>query len=260
LKDQPTATFSGDVSRTLIFHRSVPLPCPYVEGRFERRIVAELTPQQVGSGLFDDLTAAGFRRSHNMIYRPACPSCTACVPVRILVERFAPRGTLKRIWRANEAVTVAIVPASATPEQYGLFHRYQRRRHGDGDMALMTFADYRALVEESAADTKLVELRDPDGTLVGCCLFDTTVDGLSAVYSFYSAEHEKRGLGNLIVMWLVEQARAQGRPYVYLGYWIEECRKMAYKARFMPMESLGPDGWRELVLPPAATALPDAAD
>jgi arginyl-tRNA--protein-N-Asp/Glu arginylyltransferase len=248
LNDQPTASLAGDVSRTLIFHRSVPLPCPYLEGRFERRIVAELTPEQVRTGLFDDLTAAGFRRSHNMIYRPACASCSACVPVRVLVERFAPRRSLKRTWRANQAVSVAVVPARATPEQFGLFRRYQRARHGDGDMALMTYADYKALVEESAAETKLLELRDPDGALVGCCLFDTTADGVSAVYSFYSAENEKRGLGSVIVMWLVEHARARGRPYVYLGYWIEECRKMAYKIRFMPIEALGPDGWRELVL------------
>src|SRR5262249_40246601 len=155
---------------------------------------AELSAPQVTSGLFDDLTAAGFRRSHNMIYRPACPTCTACVPVRILVGHFQPRRTLKRTWRDNEAVSVAVAPAVATQEQYALFHRYQRRRHGDGDMALMTFADYKALVEESAADTRLLELRDPDGSLVGCCLFDTTADGLSAVYSFYAAEHEARGL------------------------------------------------------------------
>ena len=259
MKDQPTATFSGDVSRTLIFHRSVPLPCPYVEGRFERRIVAELTTHQVRSGLFDDLTAAGFRRSHNMIYRPQCPSCTACVPVRILVERFAPRRTLKRIWRANEAVSVTVAPASATVEQYALFHAYQRARHGDGDMALMTYADYRALVEESAAETRLLELREPDGALIGCCLFDTTTDGVSAVYSFFAAEgaHDKRGLGSMIVMALVEHARTLARPYVYLGYWIEACRKMAYKIRFMPMEALGPNGWHALVLPEPQA---DAAD
>jgi arginine-tRNA-protein transferase len=257
LKDEPTATFSGDLSRSLIFHRSVPLPCPYVEGRLERRIVAELSPQQVHSGLFDDLTAAGFRRSHNMIYRPACPTCNACVPVRILVERFQPRRSLKRTWRANAGVSVAATGPIATQEQYALFHRYQRRRHGDGDMALMTFTDYRALVEESAADTRLIELRDPDGVLIGCCLFDTTADGLSAVYSFYAAEHEDRGLGSMIVMWLVEVARALERPYVYLGYWIEECRKMAYKIRFMPKEALGPDGWREIAVP---AAFADAAD
>jgi arginyl-tRNA--protein-N-Asp/Glu arginylyltransferase len=257
LKDQPTATFAGDVSRSLIFHRSVPLPCPYVEGRLERRIAAELDAQQVRSGLFDDLTAAGFRRSHNMIYRPACPSCSACVPLRIVVERFAPRRSLKRTWRANQAVNAAVVPAHATPEQFDLFQRYQRARHGDGDMALMTFVDYKALVEDSAADTKLLELRDPDGALIGCCLFDATTDGLSAVYSFYAAEHEQRGLGSMIVMWLVELARANARAYVYLGYWIAECRKMAYKVRFMPVEALGPDGWRALtVAPPTA----DAAD
>ena len=254
MNDQPTATVAGEVSRTLVFHRSVPLPCPYLEGRFERRIVAELTPEQVRSGLFDDLTAAGFRRSHNMIYRPACASCSACVPVRVLVEKFTPRRSLKRTWRANQGVTLAVVAARATPEQYGLFRRYQRARHGDGDMALMTYADYKALVEESAADTKLLELRDPDGALVGCCLFDTTIDGVSAVYSFYSAENDKRGLGSMIVMRLVEHARSLGRPYVYLGYWIDECRKMAYKVRFMPIEALRPDGWRELVLSPQAEA------
>jgi arginyl-tRNA--protein-N-Asp/Glu arginylyltransferase len=258
LKDQPTASFSGDVSRTLIFHRSVPLPCPYIEGRFERRIVAELTQEQVGAGLFADLTAAGFRRSHTMIYRPACPTCSACVPVRILVDRFAPRRTLKRIWRANAAVQVAVVAARATQEQFALFHRYQRQRHAGGDMALMGFADYKALVEESAVDTRLLELREADGSLIGCCLFDATGDGLSAVYSFYAAEHDKRGLGSLIVMWLVEAARSSGRPYVYLGYWIEECRKMAYKVRFMPIEALGPNGWRPLA--PDTTPVADAAD
>jgi len=257
LKDQPIATFAGDVNRALIFHRSVPLPCPYLEGRLERRVVAELDADQVRSGLFDDLTAAGFRRSHNMIYRPACPTCSACVPVRILVERFQPRRTLRRTWRANQAVGVAVVPARASAEQYALFQRYQRARHGDGDMALMTYADYRALVEESAANTQLIELREPDGTLIGCCLFDTTADGLSAVYSFYSADDERRGLGSMIVMGLVEQARAEGRPYVYLGYWIEACRKMAYKIRFMPMEALGPNGWHALVLPEPQA---DAAD
>jgi arginine-tRNA-protein transferase len=258
LKDQPTATFSGDVSRSLTFHRSVPLPCPYVEGRFERRIVAELSREQVRSGLFDDLTAAGFRRSHTMMYRPACPTCSACVPVRILVDRFAPRRTLKRTWRANAAIRVAIVPAQATREQFALFQHYQRRRHAGGDMALMSFADYRALIEESAADTRMLELREPDDSLIGCCLFDTTADGLSAVYSFYSADDDKRGLGTMIVMELIEAARSQGKPYVYLGYWIEECRKMAYKIRFMPIEALGPDGWRELDLSPAPIA--DAAD
>jgi arginine-tRNA-protein transferase len=257
LKDQPTATFAGDENRTLIFHRSVPLPCPYVEGRLERRIVAELDARQVGAGLFDDLTAAGFRRSHNMIYRPACPTCNACVPLRIVVGRFTPRRSLKRTWRANQEVGAAVMAPRATQEQYALFHRYQRARHGAGDMALMTFADYQALVEESAADTKLLELRDPDGTLVGCCLYDTTSDGLSAVYSFYDAGHGRRGLGSMIVMQLVELARARGRPYVYLGYWIEECRKMAYKIRFTPVEALGPDGWRAFDAP---TPTADAAD
>lgn len=250
MNDQPSplteARAGTTEQRTLLLHRSIALPCPYLPGRLERRVMTELTPAMVREGMFDDLTAAGFRRSHNMVYRPACPSCSACVPVRIVVERFVARRTLQRLWKGAADLAFTVVPAVPTAEQYALFHRYQLARHGDGDMALMDFQDYRQLVEESVAETRLVEVRDPAGRLVGCGLFDSTTSALSAVYSFYDPTLTERGLGSVIVLWLVEQAKATGRRHLYLGYWIEDCRKMSYKRRFRPLEALGPDGWNPL--------------
>lgn len=238
-----------EASEPLILHRSVPLVCPYLDGRIERRIVIELNEALVERGVFDELTRVGFRRSHGMMYRPACPACNACVPVRIPVNSFKRRRSFQRIWRLNSDLTAQILTgqASATQEQYELFRRYQEGRHGDGEMAQMTFADYVALVQDSLADTRLVELRDASGDLVACGLFDCTSDGLSAVYSFFAPETPERSLGSQIVLWMIETARQSDLPFVYLGYWINECRKMTYKVRFSPMERLTTNGWTPLV-------------
>ena len=236
----------ASASRDLAFYRSALLPCPYLPGRLERRFITELTPDLVAGGLFGAFMAAGFRRSHNYIYRPVCPSCKACVPVRIVIERFQPRRTLKRTWDLNSDLTVVVVPATATLEQFALFQRYQHARHDDSEMAQMNFLDYRQLIEESAAETRLVELRDAQGALVGCCLFDLTEDGLSAVYSFFAADLKARSLGTYLVLWLIKHGAETGRRHIYLGYWVEDCRKMAYKVRFRPLEALGPQGWEPI--------------
>ena len=131
-------------------------------------------------------------------------------------------------------------------EQYALFLRYQRARHGGGEMAAMSLADYRAMVEESPVDTVLVEFRDPAGTLVACALIDRLDDGLSAVYSFFAPEPSRRGLGTYVILWLIGEARALGRPHVYLGYWVAQSDKMSYKSRYVPAEVLGRSGWAAL--------------
>ena len=196
--------------------------------------------------LHDRLSRAGFRRSHNIAYAPVCPACNACVPIRIPVADFVPDRTLRRIARANAAVEGFEVPARATSEQYQLFQRYQQVRHGDGDMAAMSFYDYRAMVEDTPIDTAIVEFRDPDDRLVSACLTDRLGDGLSAVYSYFAPELDRRSLGTFAILWLIDQARAQGLPYVYLGYWVPESRKMAYKVRFRPSEILSGGAWRVL--------------
>ena len=137
-------------------------------------------------------------------------------------------------------------PARATAEQFQLFQRYQLVRHGDGDMASMSFYDYRAMVEDTPVETFIIEFRDDQDRLVSACLADQLGDGLSAVYSFFAPGMEKRSLGTHAVLWLIERARALGLPYVYLGYWVPESRKMAYKARFKPSEVLMSGTWRVL--------------
>ena len=170
--------------RPQFFYTTAPLPCPYVPGRTERKVVTEITGADA-EALHDRLSRAGFRRSHNIAYAPVCPSCQACVPIRIPVATFQPDRTMRRIARANAALEGFEVPSRATAEQFQLFQRYQQARHGDGDMATMSFYDFRAMVEDTPIETFMVEFRDPDDRLVGACLTDRLADGLSAVYSFF---------------------------------------------------------------------------
>jgi arginine-tRNA-protein transferase len=243
--------------RPQFFYTTAPLPCPYVPGRTERKVVTEITGPDAES-LHDRLSRAGFRRSHNIAYAPVCPSCQACVPIRIPVARFAPDRTLRRLIRLNAALDGFEVPARATSEQFQLFQRYQLARHGDGDMATMSFYDYRAMVEDTPIETFIVEFRGQDDRLLGACLSDRLGDGVSAVYSFYAPDQERRSLGTYAILWLIERAKSLGLGYVYLGYWVSESRKMAYKSRFRPSEILLGGSWRTLTEADAAPILAPA--
>lgn len=231
--------------RPQFFYTTAPLPCPYVAGRTERKVVTEITGPNAEQ-LHNRLSRAGFRRSHNIAYAPVCPGCRGCVPIRIPTATFEPDRSLRRIWKTNAQVEGFDVPARATAEQFQLFQRYQQARHGDGDMAAMGFYDYRAMVEDTPIETFITEFRDPQERLVGACLTDRLNDGLSAVYSFFAPELARQSLGNFAVLWMIERARAQGLPYVYLGYWVAESRKMSYKTRFKPCEILSGGTWRML--------------
>jgi arginyl-tRNA--protein-N-Asp/Glu arginylyltransferase len=242
--------------RPQFFYTTAPLPCPYLPGRTERKIVTELAGTEA-EGLHDRLSRAGFRRSHNIAYSPVCPGCRACIPIRIVVGAFQPDRTQRKVIKANADLAAYEMPARATAEQFALFQRYQAVRHGDGDMAAMGFYDYRAMVEDTPITTGVVEFRDAAGSLLGACLTDWVSDGLSAVYSFFDPEHDRRSLGTYAILWLVSRARALGLPYVYLGYWVPESRKMAYKARFRPSEALMGGAWRIL---PDHTAAPAEAE
>jgi arginine-tRNA-protein transferase len=224
------------------FYRTAALPCPYLEGRMERKVLTEIAGPTAAS-LYNGLSRAGFRRSHHLAYRPACAGCNACVPVRVAVDRFTPSRNLRRLSRLNQDLVAAEEPSRATGEQYRLFSRYQRSRHAESDMATMTYGDYRAMVEDSPIETRLLTLRSRAGQLHAACLADRLDDGYSAVYSFFEPDEARRSLGTMLVLRLVEQAAISGLPYVYLGYWIADSRKMAYKVRFQPLEALGPTGW-----------------
>lgn len=218
------------------------LPCPYLDGRTERKVVTDLSGPN-SADLYERLSRAGFRRSHGLAYRPACPSCSSCVPVRINAIRFEDTASFRRVRRVNADITADNISALATTEQYRLFSRYQHLRHNGGDMSSMSFDDYRALIEDTPVETRLIEYRDGDGALIAAMLADQLDDSLSAVYSFFDPDLAVRSLGTYMILWLVDHAREIGLPYVYLGYWIEGSPKMSYKERFRPLERLGANGW-----------------
>ncbi len=231
--------------RPQFFYTTAPLPCPYLAGRTERKIVTELTGADA-EALHDRLSRAGFRRSHNIAYSPVCPGCSACIPIRIRVADFEPNRAQRKLAALNTDVSTFEMPPRATAEQFALFQRYQRARHGDGDMAAMGFYDYRAMVEDTPITTGVVEFRSPEDKLLGACLTDWLGDGLSAVYSFFSPDEARRSLGTWAILWLVQRAQALGLPFVYLGYWVPDSRKMAYKAKFRPSEVLRGGQWQAL--------------
>ena len=237
------------LSRLHQFFATAPVPCPYLPGRAERKLVVELAGGEAPV-LFDELSRAGFRRSHHFAYRPACRACAACVPVRIAVERFVHTRSTRRVRNLNTASgpgDARLLPPCATPEQFRLFVRYQHSRHRDSDMATMTYGEYRCMVEDTAVRTALVEFRDPAGALVAVSLIDRLDDGFSAVYSFYDPARQRQSLGTWSILWLVEECRRQGLPFVYLGYWIAESPKMAYKGRFPALERLVEGRWVAVV-------------
>ena len=230
-----------------LFYTTAPMPCPYLPGRMERKVVTEIGGAEA-IPFHNRLSRAGFRRSHTIAYAPVCASCTACTPIRVPVDRFTPSRTQQRALRRNAMLHGFPVPPRATPEQFNLFSAYQHARHEGGDMASMTFPDYRAMIEDTPIETFMIEFRDPEGRLTCVALVDQLDDGLSAVYDFYDPALQHRSLGTFAVMYLISHARTMGLPYLYLGYWINESRKMAYKARFRPAQIMTRGIWHDLDL------------
>lgn len=227
------------------FYVMAEMPCPYLPGRWERKVIAELPDKRAGQ-LYNDLILGGFRRSHRYIYRPACTDCEACIPVRIAADRFTEKAWQRRILRRNADLSMVERPAIATDEQYRLFKSYLHDRHDDGEMSGMSFADYRAMIEETSIETRVIEFREPEGALVAACLVDWVHDGVSAVYSFFAPGAAQRSLGSLMILRLIAEVRRRGQAHVYLGYWIAESSKMRYKTRFEPLEGIKEGRWRDL--------------
>lgn len=232
------------LTRQLQFFLSGPMPCPYLPDQIERKLFARLGRKpDLNDEINSHLTRAGFRRSHDIVYRPACPRCHACVPVRLPVKLFSPSRSLRRIARLNADLILENVTPEMTEENYALFSAYQTARHPDSDMAAMSQLDFRVLMQDGGVTTRLYQLRDAAGQLMGCMIADHVADGLSAVYSFFAPEASHRSMGIQLIMALVQAAEQQGLAYVYLGYWIRDSRKMSYKNRFQPLQRLTPQGW-----------------
>jgi Putative arginyl-tRNA:protein arginylyltransferase len=225
------------------------LPCPYLPGKMERKLFTHLSGRRA-SMLHQLLSDNGFRRSQNLIYRPACEGCNSCQSARIVAREFTPNKRFRRVRRANLDIAVVVQPTVATMEQYELFKRYLDVRHAGGGMTQMSYQDYEYMVEDTPVQSVLVEYRLadlPDQPLVAVALTDVMPDGLSMVYSFYDPDLAHRSMGTFLILDHIEQVRSAGLEYVYLGYWVKDSPKMAYKGDYRPLEvQSGALGWTRL--------------
>lgn len=235
------------------FFVTAPQPCPYLEGRAERKLFTTLRNPDAAE-VNDRLSLRGFRRSQGVVYRPSCTGCAACLSTRIPVEAFRPSRSQRRILTRNADLARVAADPRATDDQYDLFRRYLDARHADGGMAEMDAFEFAAMIEETPVRTRVVEYRRPPDpardedapVLVGACLTDVLADGLSMVYSFFDPAEDRRSLGAWMILDHVEIARQAGLPFVYLGYWVPGSPKMDYKARFRPFEIYQGERWRRV--------------
>lgn len=225
------------------FYVTAPSPCPYLDGLVERKVFTELRGPDAAA-LNEALGRVGFRRSQSVVYRPACENCTACVSVRVRSKDFDISRSQKKVLKVNADIRAEVRPPQITDEQYDLLKTYLDARHGDGTMADMTIEEFKEMVETSPVTTVLVEYRRAiDSQLVAVALTDELSDGLSMIYSFFNPAESHRSYGTYIIVDHIERASLTNLPYVYLGYWVKDSRKMNYKSRFKPLEKLGPNGW-----------------
>ena len=218
------------------FYVTAPQPCPYLDGRMERKLFTALQ----GDGaqrLNDSLSRQGFRRSQNVLYRPSCAECSACLSARIDVARFAPTRSQKRVLKRNRALKRAARSPWATDDQFALFRRYLDTRHADGGMADMDLFEFAAMIEETPVRSRVIEYTDTrTDTLAAVSLTDVLEDGVSMVYSFFDPDLQPHSPGTYMILDHIDIAREAGLPHVYLGYWVPGSQKMGYKSRFSGLE------------------------
>lgn len=235
----------GDAALSrLYFYATSPYPCSYLSGQMARSQVA--TPSHViTTPLYGQLVGAGFRRSGLFTYRPLCDHCQACIPVRIDVGAFRPDRSQRRAERRNAGLVTIQRPLAFEEEHYALYRRYQDRRHRGGGMDGDNEDQYAQFLLQSPVDTALVEFRE-DGILRMVSVIDLLPDGLSSVYTFFDPDIPAASLGTASILWQISLCRRHGLPYLYLGYWIRESQKMAYKSRFHSLQALVQGQWRTL--------------
>lgn len=248
---EPPNIVPPDFVRRMKFYLTSPQPCPYLEGKQERKVFANLAVDGAVN-LNDSLTRSGFRRSQTIAYRPACAACNACRSVRIDVAAFVWGRRWRRVMNRNAGLVRLPQHAKATREQFRLLMKYLHHRHPGGGMTEMDIRDYVGMVDASPVRTVVFEYRNApefagdEGDLEAAALTDVLRDGLSMVYSFYRPGLEARSVGSYIVLDHIRCAAELGLPYVYLGYWVKGSPKMGYKSDFMPLEVYENDSWRPL--------------
>jgi arginyl-tRNA--protein-N-Asp/Glu arginylyltransferase len=227
----------------LQFYATAPYNCSYLSDKQARSQVA--TPAHlIKHKSYSELIRHGFRRSGLFVYRPHCDDCQACVPVRTCVDAFQANRSQRRAMKQHADLEVVINDLHFEQEHFDLYQRYQQQRHTNGGMDQDKREQYAQFLLQSNVDTRLVEFRDQDKILRMISIIDILEDGLSSVYTFFDPEVKNASYGTYNVLWQIEQAKELHLPYLYLGYWIKESRKMAYKTNFPPLQAFSQEQWR----------------
>ncbi|MBS1198860.1 MAG: Arginine-tRNA-protein transferase, N-terminal:Arginine-tRNA-protein transferase, C-terminal [Proteobacteria bacterium] len=217
-------------------------PCSYLPERQARSLVA-VPAHLVDTETYNVLIRAGFRRSGNIVYRPDCDHCQACQPVRLRVQDLAIDRSQRRALKRHANLEARELPLIFIDEHYALYQRYQKTRHAGGGMDEDDEEQYARFLMQSQVDTRLIEFRE-DGQLRLVSVIDVLADGLSSVYSFFEPDIPNASFGTFNILWQAATCQQLGLPYLYLGYWIAQSPKMAYKARFQPLEIFNGDRWQ----------------
>lgn len=227
--------------QTLIFYATPEHDCSYLDEKKATTMFVD-PRAQINKDLYSKLSALGFRRSGNHYYRPHCKECQECVPVRVPVNSFTPSRSQKRNLKKNIGLETSITPPEFYQTHYNLYEKYIVTRHADGDMYPPSEEQYRSFLVESNPNTFFLEFKYK-GVLIGVSVIDELTDGLSSVYTYFDPEVSDRSLGVYSVLWQIEECKRRSLDYLYLGYWIKNCRKMEYKTLYKPVEFLQDNQW-----------------
>ncbi len=236
--------------KTLQFYVTTPYRCGYLPNKLAQSLIA--TPHElVNADAYNLLIQKGFRRSGSFAYRPHCENCKACVPVRVILNQFHASRSQKRAYQQHQFLSTTILPVAFDEAHCALYTAYQKARHAEGTLDDSAEKEsekdeteqYRNFLCQSNVNSVMVEFKLGD-QLKMVSVIDIVQDGISAVYTFYSANEAKTSYGTYNVMWQIEWAKSLNLPYLYLGYWIKDSQKMAYKQHFQPQEMLINQTWQ----------------
>lgn len=226
----------------LQFYSTASYPCSYLPNEKAISLVAT-PPHLITTEIYGELVRNGFRRSGIFTYRPDCEHCHACIPVRLPVEPFSPNRSQRRCLKTHASLHARELPLSYVDTHYRLYQRYQAARHSGGGMDQDNHEQYSNFLLQSRIDSRLIEFSE-NGIVRMVSVIDVLNDGLSSVYTFYDPDVASTSFGTYNILWQIAQCAANKLPYLYLGYWIRDSQKMAYKANFRPIEGLIRGEWQ----------------